>query len=217
MPLNVDLSQLPGGSAASGTVYLDDPGIALGPNDVVLKDGGVHHVVATYDSTTGEKAIYVDGMKRWAYSLGAGALITSGGGANAFIGSSAGGENFDGVIDEVAFWNRGLTASEIAAHYANILGDKNYFGQSGVGLTGDTDGDGDVDLTDLNNVRNNFGGAGLGDTDSDGDVDLSDLNNVRNNFGAVGANAVPEPASWTMLAIASAAMFARRNAWKRGR
>ena len=28
------------------------------------------------------------------------------------------GENFDGVIDEVAFWNRGLTASEIAASSA---------------------------------------------------------------------------------------------------
>jgi hypothetical protein len=51
-------------------------------------------------------------------------------------------------------------------------------------LDGDTNGDGVVDLTDLNNVRNNFGGAGVGDTNGDGIVDLVDLNAVRNNFGA---------------------------------
>jgi hypothetical protein len=49
---------------------------------------------------------------------------------------------------------------------------------------GDTDFDGDVDLDDLNNVRNHFGATGLGDTwPFDGDVDLDDLNAVRNNFG----------------------------------
>jgi len=58
-------------------------------------------------------------------------------------------------------------------------------------LTGDTNADGVVDLVDLNNVRNNFGGAGLGDTDGDGDVDLEDLNAVRNNFGA----SLPAPGS----------------------
>jgi hypothetical protein len=54
----------------------------------------------------------------------------------------------------------------------------------GGALDGDTNGDGVVDLTDLNNVRNNFGGAGVGDTNGDGIVDLVDLNAVRNNFGA---------------------------------
>ncbi len=52
------------------------------------------------------------------------------------------------------------------------------------GIAGDTNGDGLVDLVDLNNVRNNFGGVGLGDTDGNGTVDLDDLNAVRNNFGA---------------------------------
>lgn len=69
---------------------------------------------------------------------------------------------------------------------------------------GDTNGDGAVDLTDLNNVRNNFGGQGLGDTDADGDIDLTDLNNVRNGFGASSSVAVPEPSSgvFALAAIA---------------
>lgn len=60
-------------------------------------------------------------------------------------------------------------------------------------VLGDTNADNLVDLVDLNNVRNNFGSAGLGDTDGDGDVDLTDLNNVRNNFGSGGgAGFIPE-------------------------
>jgi autotransporter-associated beta strand protein len=62
------------------------------------------------------------------------------------------------------------------------------------GVVGDTNRDGVVDLTDLNNVRNNFGRGGPGvegDTNGDGVVDLTDLNNVRNNFGATAAPSVP--------------------------
>lgn len=54
-------------------------------------------------------------------------------------------------------------------------------------LPGDTNGDGNVNLVDLNNVRNHFGANGpgvLGDTNGDGQVNLVDLNAVRNNFGA---------------------------------
>jgi len=58
----------------------------------------------------------------------------------------------------------------------------------GEAVPGDTDADGDVDLEDLNNVRNHFGEIGDGATGDtfpfDGDVDLDDVNAVRNNFGA---------------------------------
>lgn len=69
---------------------------------------------------------------------------------------------------------------------------------------GDTNGDGVVDLVDLNNVRNNFGEnapAIFGDTDSNCEVGLEDLNDVRNNFGGtvIGVQAVPEPASLLLL------------------
>lgn len=66
--------------------------------------------------------------------------------------------------------------------------------------TGDTNGDGLVDLEDLNNVRNNFGAIGPDDGTLTGDtfpfngaVDLDDLNNVRNHFGE--ENMVQSPAS----------------------
>ena len=84
---------------------------------------------------------------------------------------------------------------------------------------GDTNGDGSVDIQDLNNVRNQFGATGdpiLGDTAPfDGVVGIDDLNAVRNNFGAGLGNAVPEPnAMWLMLGcgLASFALLARRGA-----
>ncbi len=91
-------------------------------------------------------------------------------------------------------------------------------------VDGDTNGDGVVNITDANNVRNNFGEAGegvLGDTfPFNGVVDVEDLNAVRNNLGAGAAsNAVPEPsglamAFWTFVltipAIAGRRFLRRR-------
>lgn len=83
-----------------------------------------------------------------------------------------------------------------------------------VGQIGDTDNDGDVDLDDLNAVRNNFGAVGqIGSTPGDafpfdGTVDLDDLNGVRNNFGAGGSSSVPEPATWC-LALAGLPLVVR--------
>ena len=57
---------------------------------------------------------------------------------------------------------------------------------------GDTDGDVDVDVHDLNNVRNHFGESGpgvIGDTDGDGAVGVADLNAVRNHFGEAAGSA----------------------------
>lgn len=60
-------------------------------------------------------------------------------------------------------------------------------------VLGDTDGDQDVDLDDLNNIRNYFGTRdSRGDADGDGDVDLDDMNLVRNHFGSGGNSTVVE-------------------------
>lgn len=85
-----------------------------------------------------------------------------------------------------------------------------------IGQDGDTDNDGDVDLDDLNGVRNNFGAAGASDGSLDGDaypfdgaVDLDDLNGVRNNFGAVagGSQAVPEPSTWIIASLGALSLL----------
>jgi len=85
------------------------------------------------------------------------------------------------------------------------------FVKPGTGQLGDTNGDGVVDIVDLNNVRNNFGGAGTGDTNDDGTIDIVDLNNVRNNFGAGGGNPVPEPHALGLLVVGAAACCGYRR------
>ncbi len=85
-------------------------------------------------------------------------------------------------------------------------------------IPGDTDGDLDVDLVDLNAVRNNFGAETSeridGDLDGNGSVGLEDLNEVRNRFGTsapftlgpefdVQTNPVPEPSTGVLALFAA--------------
>jgi len=74
------------------------------------------------------------------------------------------------------------------------------------GSLGDTNGDGRVDIDDLNDVRNHFGAMGPADGTLTGDafpfdglVNIDDLDAVRNNFGA-GTSPVPEPSA-LLLAV----------------
>ena len=114
-----------------GGVYqeLDMPldGLLGRPTLPSLTDGTWHHVAATYDSATGLKQIAVDGTVRYSASYLPGSRITSGGAAAAFIGSDAGRATFTGGIDEVAFYGRALTASEIKTHNDNRNTGQNYF------------------------------------------------------------------------------------------
>lgn len=76
-----------------------------------------HHVVASYDTASGERSIWIDGVKAWSVMLEAGTVPVTGGGAAAFIGNTLGrSDSFTGIIDDFAFWERALTAEEIAVH-----------------------------------------------------------------------------------------------------
>jgi hypothetical protein len=97
------------------------------PDVAALTDGRPHHVVATFDSFTGLKAIFIDGVLRSAHTYPVGSLIMSGGPAPATIGSLDGRENFHGVIDEVALYDFALTAEEIAHHSARARRGERYF------------------------------------------------------------------------------------------
>lgn len=98
------------------------------PTVADLTDGRPHHVVATFDSFTGRKAIFIDGTLRFEHVYPVGTLIVSGGPEPAFIGSFSGRENFNGVIDELALYDFALTADEITEHHERARRGETYFG-----------------------------------------------------------------------------------------
>ena len=89
------------GSGAGGT----PPG--------TIYDGDWHHVACTYDSASSTKRLYFDGVE-----LGSGAVISDLNVASSgfAIGStSAGGEQINGLIDDVRVYDGALSQPEIAA------------------------------------------------------------------------------------------------------
>jgi len=94
------------------------------PSLAELIDGQPHHVVATFDSFNGVKAIFIDGSLRFSHRYPEGSLIVSGGPAAAFIGSNRGGENFTGSIDELSLYAFALSPDEVADHHRRLLNGK---------------------------------------------------------------------------------------------
>ena len=92
-----------------------------------LTDGRPHHIVAAYDSFTGQKAIYVDGRLRFSHDFPVGNLILNGGPSPAVIGSHRNSEPFTGTIDEVAFYDFALSPDEISAHHQRAMRGEPYF------------------------------------------------------------------------------------------
>ncbi len=79
-----------------------------------LSTGAWHHVVGTYDGAT--IRLYVDGVQVGTGAAYAAAITHSA--QPLLIGRSAGGAGWLGQIDEVALYNRALTAAEVSANYA---------------------------------------------------------------------------------------------------
>lgn len=102
------------------------------PTVIELTDGRPHHVVATYDSFTGKKAIYIDGRLCFEHTYPIGSLVLSGGAKKAMIGNITDfpGESFHGIIDEVALYDFALTADEITRHHRNASAGISYFGKN---------------------------------------------------------------------------------------
>jgi hypothetical protein len=96
-------------------------GQAFAGHSTVLNTGTWYHIVFNYNEAAGTSAMYKDG-----------ALISTSTGRgtnlpdcsyNFSIGeNSSSGENFDGIIDEVGFWNRTLTFGEVGELYNSGTG-----------------------------------------------------------------------------------------------
>ncbi len=111
------------------------------PSLIELTDGRAHHLVATYDAVSGEKAIYVDGRKRYFYRYPAGSPLLTGGRRAAAIGNAADlpWEPFHGTIDEVAIYRAALSEAEIAAHWSRVQSGRGYFEAADAIRAGDVD------------------------------------------------------------------------------
>lgn len=84
-----------------------------------INDGSWHHVVGVRDRSANTIELFIDGVSQ-------GTVSTSGdpvknGSTPAYIGSLAG-DNWIGSIDEVAYWSRALTSTEVEELYASGSG-----------------------------------------------------------------------------------------------
>lgn len=83
------------------------------------------------------------------------------------------------------------------------------------GLVGDINGDGSVDLLDLDILGSNFSASpatySQGDLNGDGTVDLLDLDILGANFGTTTGVAIPEPSTALLLLFAGFAVGGRRR------
>lgn len=139
-----DLPAVPGGPCLSFGLHLEKHGYSEldmpldgrdgRPTVAELTDGKPHHVVASYDSFSGRKAIFIDGRLCFEHQFPVGALILNGGPAVAEIGNQRQREPFRGVIDEVAFYDFALNQEEIETHYRHAVAGENYFRSLGDAL-----------------------------------------------------------------------------------
>jgi len=218
-PLRQDVANSPAGGAAY--IFDRDPadttiwretvkltGADTAPGDYfgsVAIDGGTAIVGAYGNDDFGERtgSAYVfqrnlGGEDRWGELT---KLVPFNASSESTFGMSV------GIKDSTAVVGAPGTASGSGTAYA----------YSPVMIIGDTNGDGLVNLDDLNNVRNNFGSAGtnvVGDTNGDEKVDLQDLNNVRNHFGSSSVDnlaVVPEPNSVSLFILCFAFVWSIRR------
>lgn len=81
--------------------------------------GQTYHVVVTHDYTTDTVTYYIDGTAIDTDDTAAYTPLAPAAATASYIGTYAGGSHYwDGTIDEVSFWDRALSSTEVADHYA---------------------------------------------------------------------------------------------------
>lgn len=84
------------------------------PGTFNANDGNWHHIVGTWVASSGAMTVYIDGASRKTASR-TGTLKTP---TTIYVGSgNSAAENQSSSVDEVAIYNRALTAAEVLYHY----------------------------------------------------------------------------------------------------
>ena len=98
-------------------------GVGEGANDVPAITNGWHHFVAVTDGTGAKfgTALYIDGVIR---GINTNKAVLEAGAFNLFIGENPQALNrqFKGALDDIALWNRVLTADEVSVLYKGGTG-----------------------------------------------------------------------------------------------
>jgi len=112
------------------TCYLlDSSGSGIGiTGTTAINDGDWHHLVFVRDESLNENRLYVDGVMEdsdtYNYGANFGASTTIGIGYMAYNATPD--YFYDGLLDEIAIYNRVLSTSEIIQHYSNGLSGYGY-------------------------------------------------------------------------------------------
>jgi hypothetical protein len=184
----------------------DIPGAGVGPN---VNNGAFHHVVAITEHQVGTR-MWVDGMLVATVNNATTALVNNGNGGQPFpenppllIGENpqTGNRTWNGLIDDVAIWNRPLTDGEIASLWNNGTGNSlgSLIDPNTAPVPGDVNGDRTVNNADFEIIRGNFLLSATtiteGDLNRDGLVEFADFRIWKNNAppGVGSAASIPEP------------------------
>jgi hypothetical protein len=172
----------------------------VGPD---VNDGALHHLVAISENGVSTR-LWVDGTL---VDTGGAPTVANAGNLDLYIGENVGarGRYWNGLIDDVAIWNRPLTDAEIGSLWNGGTG-------ASLGslipavVPGDVNGDGAVNNTDFEAIRLNFlqsvTARADGDLNADGFVDFADFREWKASAPGVGSSlaaSVPEPNAYLLV------------------
>lgn len=139
--------------------------VELNSTGLNAADGAWHHVVGVHNASTNTVYLYVDGNEVDVQTSAVfSANFASDEGISVGWLDIAPNYYFNGTLDEIAIYNRALSATEVGQHYA-AEGGPRYC----AGLDGDSDGISDGE----ENAHPNKNPDGYGDGDGDGTADMN--------------------------------------------